>query len=401
MLFFKKQSWFIAIFVLCLLTFLAHTAFTKTSIFADAKYYYSITHSIVRDFDLNFDNQYQFFRVKMATNKDGLPLNFYPPGVALLWIPAFLLAEGLARTLNLFSFLHLDSSGFGLIHQTSVAATNIFLGVSGLYLMQKILKRYFSDRISQTTILSLFFATNLLFYLAVEPINSHAASFFFSAVVVYLLLKNSEKTSLRISFLIGLASGFAGVVRTQDVLLLPVCLIALFVYNHKSGKALLPNLISLFLGFITGFLPQVIFWRIFYDTLWRSPYLDYGFTYLTNPQILHVLLNRLNGIFTITSILFISFLGVLLFTKKDKVLAYLSLSYFLIQLYLISSWRHFDQGGSYAIRMMITTYPFLSFGLAQVLDRVTRKLGPIKVLGLVLFWTLANVFLIIHYLLSF
>jgi hypothetical protein len=74
------------IFIFSLSVFLAHTAVTGTAVFSDAKYYFSYTHSLVKDHDLNNNNEYQFYGFGTAS-KDKLIPNFYPPGVSLFWIP--------------------------------------------------------------------------------------------------------------------------------------------------------------------------------------------------------------------------------------------------------------------------------------------------------------------------
>ena len=187
---------------------------------------------------------------------------------------------------------------------------------------------------------------------------------------------------------------------------------------------------QLVIGFLVGFLPQIILWKYFYNTFWLSPYFGTGFN-LLKPQVIYVLFNTQNGLFTITPIVGISFLGLFLlkrrfYTKNTLICiknnifgdhnllrelqtrvrgvyplySYL-LIYFLLQLYLVSSWGAYFQGGSYSIRMLITTYPLLSFGLASSVEKFINKFGEIFTILAVFFFSLLNSLLIINYLLRF
>jgi len=88
-----------------------------------------------------------------------------------------------------------------------------------------------------------------------------------------------------------------------------------------------------------------------------------------------------------------------LFLRKNKMLGLYAISYFLIQLYVVSSWSGFFQGGSFSIRMMVSTYPLLSFGLASVIDSSRKKIGTGLTFSIIILMSALNSFLIIRYLL--
>ena len=180
---------FPVIFIFSILIFLSHTIFTKTAIFADGKFYYSITRSIVKDFDIKFANEYERLGIGIDYTNEDYVWNQYPPGVSFVWIPLFTIADAISQSLSFLGF-ETDTTGFGFIYQFAVALTNIILGVSGLYLIYLILKGYFTEKVAILTTASLFAATNLLFYTAVELINSHTASFFASTLFIYYFIKH-------------------------------------------------------------------------------------------------------------------------------------------------------------------------------------------------------------------
>jgi hypothetical protein len=381
------------IFVFSLCVFLAHTVITKTAIFADARFYFAYTHSLVKDCNLDLKNEYIDLNIgTVFTNT--VVSNSYPPGVSLFWIPLYQNADALTRIIGA------NNQGYGFIYQLSVALTNIFLGVFGLYLIYRLLTKYFSEKVSLLTAIFLFGATNLLFYISVEPINSHAASFFISSLFVFYFLKKEAKKEKDYYLALGLLGGIAGLIRTQDLLILILPLIQILYNSKKDFKAQLTGYLQLVIGAFIGFLPQILLWKYFFNTFWFSPYLNTGFN-LLKPQVFHVLFNTQNGLFTLTPIIAVSFIGLFLIKKRLNTICFYSLIYFLIQLYLISSWKAYFQGGSYSIRMLITTYPLLSFGLAGFISRIIKRYSEKFVLTLLLLSALVNSAFIINYLIKF
>lgn len=391
-----KKYPFLLFFISSILIFLAHTAYTKTAIFADARYYYSYTHSAVKDFDLNFTNEYKDLNAGGFPNSVGYPTNFYPPGVSLFWIPGFFTADMFAKSINIFIPNLISTKGYGFFYQFFAGATSTFLGVLGLFLVYQLLKDYFSNIIALISTSALFFTTNLFFYTAVEPINSHAVSFFISSLFVFYFLKNEKDKHYYVT--LGLIGGVAGLIRTQDLLILILPVIKIFLEKTKLST-LITYFLQLSSGALITFLPQILLWNFFFNTFWYSPYLDSGFNFF-KPQFIHVLFNTQNGLFMLTPSILTAVIGLLTFRKRKNSIFLYSITYFLLQLYLISSWSVYTQGGSYSIRMIITTYPLLIFGLASVVKYLFRK-SKLITYSLLSIFVFYNFISIIHYLLGY
>jgi len=255
---------FPAIFLASFLIFLAHTLYTNTAVFSDGRFYYATTRSIVFDFDLKFTNEFEVLGVTPTYTHSGFTWNKYPPGAPMLWVPLFYIFSGLAVILSTLG-INLGAGGYGAIYETSVAITSIFLGTFGLYLIYRLIKDYFSETVSLLTVFTLFAATNLLFYIAVEPINSHAASFFAVSLFVFYFLKYYRQKNYY--FVLGLLAGVTGLIRTQDLLILVLPLIKI-IRERKSFS----NFLKLLLGALIAFLPQIVFWKIIFNSYFYSPY---------------------------------------------------------------------------------------------------------------------------------
>lgn len=385
-------------FILSTFIFLVRTLESKTATYVDAKMYYTITRSVVKDSDLNFVNEFKKFSIKTDTGKNGLPINIQPPGTSIVWIYPFLETDYLVTGLKTLGF-NFENSGYELTYQIGLGIFNIYLSLAGFLFLYLFLRSFFSKKISLTTIIFLFGATNLLYYISFEPLNSHIPSFFLSALLFYYLEKQ-KKFSIKDAFFAGLITGFAALVRTQDFLLFLIP--AGYIYIHFSKKPdSLITLYPIFLsGIFIGFIPQIYYWKVVFDTFWKSPYINYGFS-LLKPKPYYVLFNLHNGLFSTTPILLFSFVFLILYLKKNKLISGISLIYFLIQLVVVSSYSMYYQFDSYAIRMLITTYPLLSLGLSNLIDSLSRKIGYQKLVLIGLLFILMNIYLIFNFLNNF
>lgn len=395
--FFKQNSpgkLFVLIFIFSVLIFLAHTLITKNAVFADGKFYFAYVRSWVFDRDVNLTNEFEILGIKPALNRQGLAVNTFAPGTPILWFFPYLTIDNLLRLA--------DSQRLGVevTYQLTVAITNIILGLFGLFLVYKVLRRYFGERVSLLSIIALFATTNLFFYIAVEPINSHSTSFFVSSLIFYYIFIRDRKTSYRDGLILGFLSGFAGSVRTQDILIVFLPAIYFLKEFKSKPKILFAFYLLLACGLVFGFLPQIYLWKIFFNFYFPPPGWGYGFS-LTTPHIIHVLFNYQNGLFIFTPTVMIALIGLLFLRKSNKWFGFLGISYFLIQLYLISSWRDYTQGGSYSIRMIINTYPLLTLGYAKFLEKYTQKFGLKFTVTSVITLSFLNLFLIIRYLLLY
>lgn len=388
---------FISIFFLSIFIFLAHTVFTKTAIFADGRFYFAYTRSLVFDHDINLVNEFKALSIKPDVNNRGLAVSPYPPGASILWAFPYWMINNAIDVINPLFQANFEVRGFEFVYQLIAALTSTFLGTFGLYLTYLIINKYFAKRVALLCVAVLFLTTNLLFYIAVEPINSHAASFFISSLFVYFLLEKVKSNRTKYYIFIGALAGFAGTTRTQDSLIGILPLISIII---SGAKQVFKKWLSLFLGLIIGLLPQIVLWKAFYNIYFTGPTWGYGFTF-SYPHIIHVLFNPQNGLFTITPVVLISFLGLFLLRKKDKAVFFYALFYFLLQLYMVSSWKEYFQGGSFSIRMLITTYPLLSFGLASVIEKSLSKFGSSITFLAILSFGILNSVLIIRYLLIF
>lgn len=336
------NTFFIVILAVYLVGFFGHALLLGKTVYGDGVYYFSWLHTMLIDHDVNFANEYQRLGGAQPMMPTGLAGNKYSVGPALFWTPAYISVNTV-----------LGGSGYGLPYQLSVGLVGVLSAFFGLVLLFHVLKRYSSTTVSIMSVLTLAGASNLLFYGSVDAVNSHALTFFAAAVFIALLLLPKTKNW----FAIGLALGFLGIIRTQDLLY------GILLVPYVTKK----SFIRLFLGPVIAFTPQLIAWQLLYGKFWVSPYLTggEGFHFL-RPQLLGVLFGVQSGLFLWTPITMLALLEFFFAKTKRIPHKFWMLAVFLLELYAVASWSTWWQGASYSGRMFVSSLPILAFGIASV-----------------------------------
>jgi hypothetical protein len=335
----------IGIIVCYILGFFAHAYLLKKTVYGDGIFYYSWVRSVVIDRDINFANDYAHFGVIQPKTKFGTFGNKYSVGPALFWAP-------------LFSSVHtwVRGNGWTLPYQLSVGITSVLAAIAGLVLLTRLLRK--SPGATALTILLIAGATNLLFYGSLDPVNSHALTFF--VATVFLSLTLSEKPN---SFALGIFLALLASIRLQDavyiLLLIPI----------RKHIRVLPFLS----GCILAFSPQLIAWYALYGTF-ANPYLAGGEGFnIFHANILGVLFAPRNGLFLWTPIVGIGVAGLIYNSKKY----WPYLAVWTIELLIVASWGTWWQGTSVSGRMFVSTLPIIALGLHMFIERV-YNLRPMR-----------------------
>lgn len=326
---------FVSCFMLLSVIFLVHYAIVGKAVYGDGTYYWEYIRSIWKDHYLNVRN------------------NWFPIGSSIAWAPAFILADIIAK-----------GDGYSHIHQIIVGLENVTFVSIGITLLYRLLLNYFSPLISLLTVGITLFGTNLLFYGAVDVINSHPAAFLASTLFLSQWIKTRKKRTDFQWVLLGILLAFMAMIRTQDILFG-----LLLVFDVKKIRSVF---LSAFAFFVT-FIPQLMMWKYVFGNYFVSPYLRGGFNFL-HPHIFEVLFSRQNGLIIWTPIYALYFFG-LFFLKKSYRIRFLFFFISILQLYLITAWSGWYQGQAFSIRMMITGLPYLSFGLGALLIILKERLN--------------------------
>lgn len=382
---FISSPYFLLIVTACIFVmfYFLKAIYLQKTVYGDGIFYFSWLHTLIIDQDINFQNEYAFFNVQQLITKTGLLGNQFAIGPALFWSPLYLVIHKI-----------IGGDGYSFIYQFSVGLFSVGYAIAGLLLLYRALNSLFTSNTALITTLAIAFGTNLFFYGSLDPVNSHAVSFFAACVLLNIIIHTNPNY-----FLAGFIAGVLGTIRIQDSAFIGIPFIVLIsnLIIHKTQFFQLGKYIfQLFIGWSIPILLQFGFWYILYGDV-RIPYLErgYGFDFF-HSQGFSVLFSTNNGLFLWTPLVLIAIIG--LFTQYKKKLFLLSFStllFFIWQTYLIGSWSIWWQGASFSGRMYISLLPFLSLGLASLFTKYQTY--SFRFLFIVL--SILNIFLCFYYLL--
>lgn len=392
-----EKLFFSFIFIFSLLGFLAHVWQVGDAVWGDGRYYFAYTRSWVIDGDWQFTNEAEVLGLSLRHPETGVYVNKFSIGPALLWLPGYLVIHGTLLGLQWFGF-SAQTTGYELPYQLMVGVASIGYGIAGLYVVYQLLKRVVSSTLALASVFGIWGATHLFFYIAVDPINSHAVSFFMASLVVWYWLLWQKQPSWKLALLSGVWVGCLGLMRSQDLIFSIGGLIWAWQYRKQPAQCMV-GLVSYSVGVFLGFLPQLIAWFVQWSSL-HNPYLTLGETFLwSQPQIGAAWFSAKRGLFIYAPLLLMSLWGWWRARHQKFLIIYAGITFFL-QSYLVASWHSWWGGEAYGQRMFISLMPFFAIGLAYTFQSIKPKnfffsWQAITTLALILNWGM-----IIAYLLS-
>lgn len=357
---------------------LFHLHFLGRRITGDGLYYYVYTRSLIRDADLNFENEYAHYELLnrgdlAVPTVTGHRRSNYPIGPGLLWTPFFLAADGLGFVLGAGG-LDVNTSGYGPFHLNAVALGSFSYGVLALFLIHALLRRRFGDLFAAGTTLLLWWASFFPWYLAEQPLSSHPASVLLVAAF-FLLREHGALASGPGSLALGLALGAGMSVRWQNgvYLLLPaVDLLVSWRAGWPLGR-LAKRALLLGLGVFAGALPQLLAWKAIYGA-YLLPYPPQGTDYvrLDHPYLLNVLFSSRHGLLSWTPVFWLSLAGLVFLTRTNPRRFGILWAPVIIVTYVNASSGDWWAGGSFSNRRFDSLLPVFALGLAAFLHTARR-----------------------------
>lgn len=379
--------------------------------------------SFVEDGDLDFANDYQEFdRQKNYSYKfanlprhpiTGKYVNRYGIGSAILWAPFYLSLRFIIKVL--LPGLEFDS--FGKSAELAVSLGSYVYCAGGLLILYLFLRSRFPRFVSVYSIVFILLATPLAFYAYFHPSMSHSNAFFLMTLWLILYLSSFNDLSRRFSLtrwgLLGLLSSLLIMTRFQDAIVLVVLVIGeLWFWVRKKSSTPVSNrmLLAYFLFLLTllvTFTPQLLVWNYLYGSLFSgpAPYLEYPeFNLLYPRHFFQVLFSPWHGLFYWHPVLFLALVGLIIgvFKLADNISTatsnhsaalstdcFILLILFLLEVYLVGCWQVWHAGASFGQRLLITSFPALSYGMAIVVTPARKnwqKLVLIALLGVAILW---------------
>ncbi|MDD3877413.1 MAG: hypothetical protein PHT69_12395, partial [Bacteroidales bacterium] len=305
-------------------------------------------------------------------------------GVAMMYLPSFIIVH----TWQLLN--NGDTGGYGVPYQRAIALNVLLFLYLGLFVLYKLLLKYFKPFIAYLTIIVIIFATNMLYYATNEPGLTHIYSFCLFSVFIWAVDKWHENPNIKTALAIGLLMGFITIIRPTNAIII----VLLFLYNVKSFSDLKKNMLLAYkyrLQWVLAvlisclpWLPQIIYWKI---ATGHFIFYSYGVErfFFTQPEIINVLFSYRKGWFVYTPIALIALIGIIFLKNKLSSYRWPVIIYIVLQIYIVSSWWDWWYGGCFGQRSMIESFALLAIPLAAFVNFIFKKFSWQKLsLGIII-----------------
>lgn len=317
---------------------------------------------------------------------EGKTLSVFTCGVAILWMPFFLLAHLISI------FFGLDTGGYANMYYGFMLVAGIVYTYIGLVFMYKFLREFFDHKVSLITTSLFFLATNVFFYSVLLGAGmAHVYSFSMIVIYLYCSHKFFKDSSLKNLILLGIPFALAVLIRPTNI----ISGLYLFLYGISNLETLkerttfwIKNYWAIIAMFIIGvivFIPQMAYWHYVTGKFLVYSYQEYGFPNWNSPKFGIVLFGKYNGWLTYTPIVCFALVGLFILLWKKQMNSLAISLVLLIGIYVNASWWVPTFSAAVGQRAMIDFLPVLAIPLGFVINRITGMSRQTKIaLGFVI-----------------
>jgi hypothetical protein len=304
---------------------------------------------------------------------NGRVITKYPIGLAVLNAPWYVAAHLYTQWRGEY-----PANGFSRPYQRAIALAGLFHGLLGLWLLARLLQRWFTDSVIAWTIGVIGVGTNLLNYMAYEGGMTHAALFMWQVGVLAATVQWHQTGQRRAAIAVGFFLGMATLTRPTDVLLGLIPLL----WGVGRWADIQPRLhwlweqrgaiigAGLMLLAVVGL--QLGYWKLTSGHWVIYSYKEEGFDF-AHPHVFDGLFSFKKGWLLYTPLMAVALLGTR-HLRRYVAAAWGPLLVLLpIFLYVTFCWWQWWYGGSFSCRPAISLYPLLALPLASWLTRAATQ----------------------------
>lgn len=343
----------------------------------------SFYDSIEKQYNLQGEghNFYQFQK-----NETGFFSGKYFIGVAVLQMPFFLMAHGLAQW-------HGEADGFSSVYQKGIAYGAIIWVFISLIFLRRFLLSYFSDQVVAIGLVLGLLATNAVQYIAVEGGQSHAWIF---PLYVYLLVLSASwhthKTAGK-SIAIGAIVGLGILCRPTEGVMFLIPLLwsfrrTTFVFFLKENRW---HFILAGIAMSVILLPQLVYWKYttdhwIFDVGSKWDFLTPHFRVLVGPE---------KGWLMYTPICWLIILGLFYMNRESYSLSIKT--FIVMNIWIVIAWHIWRYGASYSSRALVQSLPVMLIPMLAIIQKMVVSKWKYFWISLCAYFLCLNLFQVYQY----
>lgn len=318
----------------------------------------------------------------------------YSSGMAFLYSPFFAIAHFWAK----YGGYPVD--GLSFPYQCMIAWGCTVYSLSGLWIIRKVLKRYFEEVPVGLSILIIGLATNYLNYASFDSPMQHGPLFMIYSLILLLTDNWYRQQTFLNSALLGLLCGFVTMTRPTEIL----CLLIPLLWKIPSLRfsVLKERLVFLLINhwkfllvfavcFVLAGFPQMLYWQVIggkpFIYSYQGDYFEFDGRHLWK-----CLFSFRKGWLIYTPVMIFALLGFVPLYKQYRPFFPGMIVHFLLYTYVVFSWHNWWYGGGFGQRTMIQMYPLLMFPLTAFVGYISGSGWKWVVMPLTLFFLWLNLF---------
>lgn len=343
---------------------------------SDVKGYYGYLPAlfIYDDIELSDIQSYVIdddLKIWFSTTENGQNFIKFPSGMAIMYSPFFAIAHMQA------SYGTAPANGYSWPYRFWLTLGSLFYTFLGIFFIRRLLRLFFDDRVTATTLIVLFLSSNLFYYTAYDGILSHNYSFAVISGFLYGVVKWLDQPKWKYLILTAVCGGLMIAVRHIDILFLPF----VFLFGVSSLRALKERFNFLWkyrwmtltaaLIMLLMLTPQLAYYKYIFGTFFHYGYSGERF-FFGAPHLYDSLLSYRNGWLVYSPIMILAIVGVFFIRKAAA--SFFSFAVFSIPVYyyVLASWWCWWFVG-FGNRGYINLYPILAIAIASLLQVLYKR----------------------------
>ncbi len=345
--------------------------------------------------DINAEKDLTGTLYQVSTNDKGEPMYFFLMGMAIFYLPFFLIGHAFAGMLGF------PMDGFSMPYQYALVIGGIIYTIIGLIFLRKNLRHFFNEWVSALVMVIIVFGTNYIHHLTLKNLETVNILFMLVNIVLWNTIKWHENQSFRNLLAIGAGMTLMVLVKPSEVFIVLVPLL----WNVTSFETFKKKLRLFWSNIkpVTGViaiclllvLPQLIYWYLKTGHLLYDSYKNPGVGLdIFSPHIINILFSYRKGWLLYTPVMVFALAGWFFLFRENKKIFLSMFAYFIVSFYVIASWSEWWYGAAFSGRALITLYPILAICLGYFLAFLNKKKLILKIAfgAVVLFFIFLNQF---------
>jgi len=301
---------------------------------------------------------------------NGHKIGKYGFGMAIFYAPFYFLGDLFASISNDY-----PRDGFSKPYQFAIHSAGYCYMVMGIYLISKVLKRFYTNYVVVITATCFLFGTSYLASALFSTAMPHNVLFFAYGLLIYLSIKWHESNQTKYVVYLGLVLGALILSRPSEIIAAIIPLmwgvsgIASLKERLKDFKNKKSQLFILLLILVCFGIPQFSYWKILAGKWLVTDYGNpaEGFDFLS-PHFIDVLFSFRKGWFLYTPIMAVATIGFVLLRKHKPQLFFPLIIFFALNLYIVCSWSCWWYASSFSCRALVQSSFIMLFPLAEIVN---------------------------------